>query len=96
MQVVQTFLASMFIRCVLGGDDLSNLNVHIVAIVCVVGSWGLILGAQLFSLALNLVVLNCCGVLGRRHWGGGGVAPSGRVPKQDVKVKMRKIKYKDY
>ena len=39
------------------GDDLGNLNVHIIAIVGVVGLWGLILGAQLFSLALYLVVL---------------------------------------
>ena len=56
VQVVASFFASMYVCCVLGGD-LSNFNVHFVAIVLVVGLWGLILGAQLFSLALYLVVL---------------------------------------
>ena len=50
---------------------LSNLNNHIVVIVSVVCAWGLIVGAQLFSLALNLVVFPFFGVLD--CWRGGGV-----------------------
>ena len=54
--------------------NLSNLNVHIVAIVVVVGSWGLILGAQLFSLALYLVVLSRTK---NDRWCGEGAIPIG-------------------
>ena len=65
-QVFLTFFASKFVQCVLGGDDLSYLNVPIVAIV----SGVLIVWAKLFSFALNLVVFPFLIVLDR--WRGGG------------------------
>ena len=58
----------------LWGEDLSKLNVHIVAIVSVVCAWGLIIGAQLFSFALNLVVFPFFVVLDRWRGGEGGLS----------------------
>ena len=55
------------------GDNLCNLNVHIVAIVRVISVWGLVLGAKLFSLDLNLAFLTFF-VLDHQSWRG-GVSP---------------------
>ena len=56
------------------GVYLSYFNIHIVAIVSVVRAWGIIVWAQLFSFALNLVIFPFLIVLDRWRGGGGGVS----------------------